>query len=95
MGYRIFTEASSGAPVVTLEDGERLVFVDVVPDGTNDVSLAIVLGNLESPSGSIKVHRSKVWQRDFEQGVRASLHGPGTLTFSNLGSGGYVVMTVR
>lgn len=95
MGYRIFTEASSGAPVVTLEDGERLVYVDVIPDGTNDVSLAMVLANLESPSGTIKVHRSKVWQRDFHVSSRAPLFGPGTLTFSNLGSGSYMVMTVR
>ena len=95
MGYRVITEASSGAPVVTLEAGERLIFVDVIPDGTNDVSLAMVLENLESNAGTIKIHRSKTWQREFHVASRAPLFGAGTLTFSNLGSGSYMVMTWR
>lgn len=93
--YRIFTESSSGAPVVTLEDGERLVSIDVMPDGANDVTLTMALANLDSPSGVIKVHKSKAWFRNFETEVRAPLFGPGTLTFANLNGGTYVVITVR
>jgi hypothetical protein len=92
--YRIKTEASSGAPTVTLEDGERLVSVDVMA-GSTDMTLTITAANMETTSVVITVLAGRTWSRNWHTASRGPLFGPGTLTFGNLGTGRYVVETVR
>jgi hypothetical protein len=76
-------------------DGERLVAIDVFPDGTNDITLVIALANIETTSAIIKIHKSKTWSRDWHTPMMGPFFGPGTLTFGNLGSGTYAVFAVR
>jgi hypothetical protein len=88
--YRIYTQAHAGAPVVTLADGERILSIAVTPDGTNDVSVAIVAANLD-----VSDTMTALKNNPFNQDWNGALRGPGSVTFGNLNGGKYVVTTVR
>lgn len=88
--YRIYTQAHAGAPVVTLEPGERILSIALTPDGTNDVTVTIVAANLDVADVMTALKTAP-----FNQDWNGALRGPGSVTFGNLNGGKYVVTTVR
>jgi hypothetical protein len=86
--YNIYTEANVASPAIPIAADEGILSITVEPDGTNVVTIDVLADNLDH---SDQISCKGPWADDWQ----GALVGPGSVTFGNLGTGHFVVTTVK